>query len=248
MTKRQISILLFLGLMLIFTGMDIRSSSQPFIWTLGVSAGYATWLILSKRAGDKERLAQLENQAAILDRLAEGDFNVENTVFVTEPDEILVYHLAGVALTEFKSTGSSFAGGFGGLSVGVSDGVRVGAGIGGGKSVRSPEVSQILDVGELTVTNQRLVFTGANLVRVFDLNKVVNMEAGPNGLTVSVSVSNRDKTSGFQSANLGDLTPGMAVSLATAWHEGGKEAAVDSAKDMATRLREAVAAELAEKK
>jgi hypothetical protein len=33
----------------------------------------------------------------------------------------------------------------------------------------------------------------------------------------------------------------MAVALASAWHEGGKKAAVDSAKDMATRLRAAIA-------
>jgi len=69
----------------------------------------------------------------------------------------------------------------------------------------------------------------------------VNHEAGPNGVTVHISVSNKSKTSGFQSANLSDLTPGMAVALASAWNEGGKKAAVDSAKDMATRLRAAIA-------
>jgi hypothetical protein len=69
------------------------------------------------------------------------------------------------------------------------------------------------------------------------------MEAGPNGLTVSISVSNRERTSGLETINLDDITPGMAVSLATAWHDGGKKAAIKDAQEMASQLRTAVAEE-----
>jgi hypothetical protein len=69
------------------------------------------------------------------------------------------------------------------------------------------------------------------------------METGPNGLTVSISVSNRERTSGLETINLDDITPGMAVSLATAWHDGGKKAAIKDAKEMASQLRTAVAEE-----
>jgi hypothetical protein len=83
---------------------------------------------------------------------------------------------------------------------------------------------------------------------VFDLDKVVNMEAAPNGISVSISVSNRERTSGLQSESLDDLTPGMAVSLATAWHEGGKKKAVESAKGLAAQVRQVVAEERAKEK
>lgn len=207
---------------------------------------FTIWLVISilaNRANTKKRLLQLEYQAVILDQLVESDFKVDNAVFSTGKDEILIYHLENVVLTEFKSTGSTYSGGYAGVSFRVAKGVRLNTGRTGGSSTRNPETSQPIDSGELTVTNQRVVFSGANQVRVFDLDKVVNMEAGPNGLTVSISVSNRERTSGLETTNLDDITPGMAVSLATAWHDGGKKAAIKDAEEMASQLRTAVAEE-----
>ncbi|MEI8231793.1 MAG: hypothetical protein WCG32_04435 [Actinomycetes bacterium] len=200
-------------------------------------------LVYNNNAKSKKLLEQLEHQATILDELVKNDFKIEDVMFSTQKEETVIYHLEEVILTEFKSTGSSYSGGYGGVSFRVAKGVRLNTGKTGGTSKRDPETSQPIDSGELTVTNQRVVFSGANQVRVFDLDKVVNMEAGDNGITVSISVSNRERTSGLASTNMDDLTPGMAVSLATAWHDGGKKETIKVAQDLAAQLRTAIATE-----
>jgi hypothetical protein len=233
---------------LIVSVQNFQTNPTYLILTLVVIATWFIAAILIGKSSTKKRLLQLEQQAAILDQLVANDFKVEDTVFSLEKDEILIYHLDNVVLTEYRSTGSTYSGGYAGVSFRVAKGVRLNTGRTGGSSTRNPETSQPIDKGDLTVTNQRVVFSGANQVRVFDLDKVVNMEAGPNGLTVSISVSNREKTSGLESANLDDISPGMAVSLATAWNDGGKKAAIKDAQEMAGQLRKAVADERAKNK
>lgn len=228
---------------LIVSAQNFQTNPIYLILTVLVVVIWLIATIVTGKASTKKRLAQLEQQAVILDRLVENEFKIEDTVFSLEKDEVLIYHLDNVVLTEYRSTGSTYSGGYAGVSFRVAKGVRLNTGRTGGSSTRNPETSQPIDSGDLTVTNQRIVFSGANQVRVFDLDKVVNMEAGPNGLTVSISVSNRERTSGLQSPNLDDISPGMAVSLAAAWHDGGKEAAIKDAQEMASQLRKAVADE-----
>jgi hypothetical protein len=233
---------------LIVSVQNFQTNPIYLIFTLLVIATWFIATILTGKASAKKRLLQLEQQAVILDQLVANDFKVEDAVFSLEKDEVLIYHLDDVVLTEYRSTGSTYSGGYAGVSFRVAKGVRLNTGRTGGSSTRNPETPQPIDSGDLTVTNQRVVFSGANQVRVFDLDKVVNMEAGPNGLTVSISVSNREKTSGLESPNLADISPGMAVSLATAWHDGGKKAATKDAQEMAGQLRKAVADERAKNK
>lgn len=237
-----------LALSLIISLQNFQTNPIYFFLVLAVILTYIIASIALGKAALKKRLVQFEHQADILDDLVESDFEVENVVFAEQKDEVPIYHLEGVTLVEYKSTGSTYSGAYGGLSFRVSKRVRFNAGKTGGTSTRNPETPQEIDTGSLTVTNQRVIFTGANQVRVFDLDKVVNMEAAPNGISVSISVSNRERTSGLQSENLDDLTPGMAVSLATAWHEGGKKKAVESAKGLAAQVRQVVAEERAKEK
>ena len=233
---------------LIVSVQSFQTNPYPLIVTLGVIVAWLVATVVVGKSATKKRLVQLEQQAVILDQLVADEFKVEDTVFSLEKDEVLIYHLDNVVLTEYRSNGSTYSGGYAGVSFRVAKGVRLNTGRTGGTSTRNPETSQPIDTGDLTVTNQRVVFSGANQVRVFDLDKVVNMEAGPNGLTVSISVSNRERTSGLESANLDDISPGMAVSLATAWHDGGKKAAIKDAQEMAAQLRKAVADERAKNK
>jgi hypothetical protein len=213
------------------------------LFIVAVIIGLIVAVVYKNKAKSKKLLEQLEHQAMILDELVKNDFKIDDVMFSTQKEEVVIYHLEEVMLTEFKSTGSTYSGGYGGVSFRVAKGVRLNTGKTGGTSTRNPETSQPVDSGELTVTNQRVVFSGANQVRVFDLDKVVNMEAGDNGITVSISVSNRERTSGLASSNMDDLTPGMAVSLATAWHDGGKKATIKVAQAMAAQLRTAIATE-----
>lgn len=203
-----------------------------------------TWIVASilvERSSAKRTLIELERQATMLDELVASDFKVTNAVFAEQKDEVVIYHLQGVTLSEYKSSGSTYSGGYAGVSFRVLKGVRFNTGRTGGTSTRNPETPQDLDTGALTVTNQRVVFTGANQVRVFDLDKVINMEAGPNGFSVAISVSNRERTSTLAAQNLDDLTPGIVVSIAAAWHDGGKPKAIEDAKLLATQIRAVVA-------
>jgi hypothetical protein len=247
-SRNQIIMMLALGLTVLFTFTMWSESKFPTILAFGVFVAYCSFVFLMARENKKQMSTDLQGQAAILDRLASGEFQVDGVVFTEQKGEVAIYHLEDVGLTEFRSSGSTYSGGYGGLSVRVAKGVRVNGGATRGTSTRNPETSQVIDIGNLLVTNQRVIFTGANEVRVFDLDKIVNLEAGVNGLTVSISVSNKNKTSGFQCANTTDLTPGMAVSLATAWHEGGKKAAMANAKVIADQIRDALAQELAKNK
>ena len=195
------------------------------------------FMIVRYRRGKRiETLNLLEQQAQNLAKLAEGNFEVENLYFTTKQDEVVVHRLEKVVLKEYRSAGSNFGGGYGGVSIPLFG--NVGANVGGmrGGSTRKPEESTPIDVGVVTFTNQRIVFAGDNVVREFDLDKLVNLEAGDNGITLEISVSNRDKTSVLQAANMPDLTPGMAASIALAWRKDGKQGAMADAKDLRDRL------------
>lgn len=204
-------------------------------------------IVRFRRGKDVERLNLLEQQAKNLDKMAEGNFDVENVIFTTRKDEVVVHRLQNVMLKEYRSNGSTFGGGYGGVSVPVFGSVRANVGGMGGGSTRKPEESTPIDVGVATFTNQRIVFAGDNVVREFDLGKLVNMETGDNGITLEISVSNREKTSVLAAANFPDLTPGMAASLALAWQKDGKKGAMADAKDMSERLMKAVAEERSKK-
>ncbi len=247
-TTGQSCLLLVILFVLIYAVQNFQTAPYYLIAVVAMFVFLVIAFIYNNKAKAKKILEQLEAQAKILDALVENDFKIEDVMLSTQKDEILIYHLKGVLLTEYRSTGSTYSGGYAGVSFRVAKGVRLNTGKTGGTSTRNPEESQPIDVGAVTVTNQRVVFSGANQVRVFDLDKVVNMEAGDNGLTVSISVSNRERTSGLASPNMDDLTPGMAVSLGTAWHDGGKKAAIKDAKEMASQLRAAIAAAKAKAK
>lgn len=202
-------------------------------------------VIAIRKNKQKETLRLLQEQVVNLQKIAGGEFGVEDVVFATKADEVIVHRLSQVVLKEYRSAGSTFGGGYGGVSVPLFGRVRANVGGMKGSSTRKPEESTAIDVGVVTFTNQRIVFAGDNVVREFALDKLVNMEAGDNGITLELSVSNRDKTSVLQAANMPDLTPGMAASIALAWQKGGKEAAMADALDLATRLAAVVANDLA---
>lgn len=195
---------------------------------------------ISKKQKDNLH-TQLLAQADKLDKIASGEFASSDITFATHKDEVVVLHLDKVILNEFRSTGSTYSGGYGGVSFRVSKGLRANVGGMQGTTTRNPEESTQLDVGPVTFTNQRFVFAGNNQVREWDLDKIVNLVAGDNGYTLTIAVSNREKASMLRAPDLSDITPGMAGSIAMAWKEKGKTGAMADAKDLADRLREAVA-------
>lgn len=218
---------------------------NPTIWAIMaviIAAMILSYFLLKKKE-QNSYLAKMEQMAASLDQLADSGFPTHEIVFAPQKDEEVIIRLSNVGLKEFRSKGSSFGGGYGGLSFGITKGVRANVGGMKGSSTKKPEESTLLDVGNATFTNQRIVFTGDNLVAEFQLDKIVNLETGPNGIELEISVSNRTKTSVLEAANYPELTPGMAADLALTWQKGGKKEAQEQAKVLAARIRDMVASE-----
>jgi hypothetical protein len=217
------------------------------VFTFAFLASYVTFLILRSRDKNKEALDSLHKQEAVLARMAQGAFEEDDYVFATRKDEVVVARVGQTMLREFRSSGSTSSGGFGGVSLPVFGNVRANVGGYSGKSRRNPEESTPIDVGVSTFTNQRIVFAGDNVVREFDLDKLVNLEAGDNGITLTIAVSNRDKASVLASVNFDDLTPGIAASIAVAYQEGGQALALEKIEETRKQIADAIALEQAKK-
>ena len=69
----------------------------------------------------------------------------------------------------------------------------------------------------------------------------MNLEAGDNGITLTIAVSNRDKASMLSSVNFDDLTPGIAASIAVAYQEGGQALALEKIKETRKQIADAIA-------
>jgi len=248
LSKRQTNWLLIFAAFFIgclWTWLDNRSKGDNSGYMLVVLSfaflvSFSTYLFLRSRDRKRDALESLEKQMAILDRMSEGTFEEEDYVFATQKDEVVIARVNQTMLREFRSNGSTSSGGFGGVSFPVFGRVRGNVGGYSGRSRRNPEESTPIDVGTSTYTNQRIVFAGENVVREFDLDKLVNLEAGDNGITVTIAVSNRDKASVLASVNFDDLTPGIAASIAVAYQEGGKAEALKKINETKQQIQDAL--------
>ncbi|MCX6496112.1 MAG: hypothetical protein NTW23_02130 [Rhodoluna sp.] len=253
LSKRQTNWLLIFAAFFIgclWTWLDNRAKGDNsgymlVVFSFAFLVSFSTYLFLRSRDRKRDALESLEKQMAILDRMSEGTFEEEDYVFATQKDEVVIARVNQTMLREFRSNGSTSSGGFGGVSFPVFGRVRGNVGGYSGKSRRNPEESTPIDVGTSTYTNQRIVFAGENVVREFDLDKLVNLEAGDNGITVTIAVSNRDKASVLASVNFDDLTPGIAASIAVAYQEGGKAEALKKINETKQQIQDALALERA---
>jgi hypothetical protein len=249
LSKRQINWLIVLASLFIgslWVWLDGRSDGDNSAYMLVVInfallVSFATYLFLSNRAKNREALESLHKQAAILELMESGDFEEDDYVFATRKGEVVIARVNETLLNEFRSNGSTSSGGFGGVSLPVFGNVRANVGGYSGRSRRNPEESTPIDVGTSTYTNQRIVFAGENVVREFDLDKLVNLEAGDNGVTLTIAVSNRDKASMLSAVNYDDLTPGIAASIAVAYQEGGQALALEKIRETRQQIAEAIA-------
>ena len=106
-----------------------------------------------------------------------------------------------------------------------------------GQLVRNPEQLQVIDNGDATFTNQRVVFGGQSQTREWSFDKLVDFNAGDNGTQVMISVSNRQKVSGLHAQSVERVQPGVLLEVAVAYANGGKKAAVEVAKNYLEQYR-----------
>jgi len=133
-------------------------------------------------------------------------------------------------LLEYRSGGSTYQGGSRGVSVRIMKGVSYRVGANRGQLVRNPEELMVIDTGEATFTNQRVVFGGQSQTRTWDFDNLVDYNAGENGSQVMISVSNRQKVSGLHSLGAERVQPGILLEVATAYSNEGKAAALKVAQ------------------
>ena len=140
-------------------------------------------------------------------------------------------------LLEYRSGGSSYQGGSQGVSIRIAKGLSYRVGANRGQLVRNPEQLQVIDSGDATFTNQRVVFGGQSQTREWSFEKLVDFNAGDNGTQVMISVSNRQKVSGLHAESVAHVQPGLLLEVALAYANGGKKAALEVAKNYLEQYR-----------
>ena len=221
----------------------------PWLWLpllVGGGAAIAKY-IFDKRNNAVKFLDGLDQQALTMDALANGELGNAGIGTALNKGEETICVLPNVALTEYQSTGSSYSGGNAGVSFPLAGNIRGHVGGQRGSITRNPEQLMVVDMGQAIFTNQRILFSGAKFVRDWDLDKVVSLEPGPNGVDVKIAVTNRERTSGLQAPDLFSFGPGYAAAYVFNLKQNGAASAKKWAKDLAKELRNVAATERAKK-
>ncbi|MEY4451726.1 MAG: hypothetical protein RLZZ380_847 [Actinomycetota bacterium] len=220
---------------------------NPILWIVFAMA--VVIIIAAVRGSQKQKQAKfvdtLEASATLLEGMG-SDKEVELSVgMALNKGEKLVFVLPYVQLTEYQSTGSSYSGMNAGVSFPLFGQVRGNIGGQSGSITKNPEELMVVDQGQAVFTNQRIVFSGAKMVRDWELAKTVALEPGANGLNVKIAVSNRERTSGLQAPNIFAFGPGYPAGFVFTLNTEGESAAKKWAQGVAKQLRDTVASERA---
>ncbi len=120
-----------------------------------------------------------------------------NTGIVLKKGEVLVGVYEKAALIEPRRQPGHYAGGYQGFSFRLAKGVRYNVGGSRGTYVQGNELPTAVDFGRLVITNQRVVFQGANNAREWAFSKMLGMTHNEVNPTTVMAVSNRQKVSGI---------------------------------------------------
>jgi hypothetical protein len=151
-------------------------------------------------------------------------------------DEVLV-GVIQASLLEYKKGARRFESGSVGGGAAIGGGLFVGGSKTKGVSTQDPDSLEIKDTGVAKFTTQRVLFSGASDVRVWDLSKLVDFELGPNAINVMLKVSNSKTVSGLQYANTYALFPGFVWGAAYAYAKKGKNAALSQIDDFLEQIQ-----------
>lgn len=201
--------------------------------------------VKAKKRKDKDTLLGMADK---LEEISKELKSIEPSSPISlKAGEAVYFESQPVGLIEYRSSGSTYSGMNQSVSVPIVKGVRYSVGSSQGSITRNPEQLTQIDTGKAIFTNQRIIFVGPNNTREWDLNKLVDMTAGPNGQTISISVSNRQKTSGLSSIGRENLTPGFYASIIQQLHSEGLVAAKKNALEIAQGIRQVFIDEETEK-
>jgi len=155
------------------------------------------------RQAEIARLQKEMNDTALIElkkSLTAGTFDlptVVNSPIMLKKGEDAVIYYEGVTFREPRSVRVTKGGG-GGTSFRVSKGVTVHTGRKASKSESHYEIKNI-DIGTLTITTKRLVFTGSKKNVNIPLKKIISLTPYSNG--IAVRTENKQKTQYFVNLN-----------------------------------------------
>lgn len=247
MFKASCTLILVIGFILFIA--SINPGYATFVGVVAaVVIGLLIWMNRRNKVREQESLlAGLTAQAFALENLGKAGFS-STANFALEKGEKLIYECHGMQLAEHKSAGSTYTGANAGVSVPLFGRVRGNIGGSKGNIVRKPEQLTIIDAGDATFTTKRVIFTGSQQTRVWELDKVLDFEPGINGLWVSISTSNASHTSQLQIPDVSVIAPGVLMDIAMDANRDGEEAAISKVNEYAVLLRKTVAEQQALKK
>lgn len=136
--------------------------------------------------------------------------------------EVVYLVLNGVGLVEPRRGPTQWVGGSQGVSFKLVKGVRYRVGATRGHVVQGEERPVVIDTGTGVVTNQRMVFIGAQRSTEWAYSKLLGFSLEQDGAAV-FNVSNRQKASGFAYQPQFDHIVDAVVSAATAAFQGPEE-------------------------
>lgn len=197
-------------------------------------------IILAVQTGRKQKredmIAWAEKTADMMDSLADNHETQKNNSLALKAGEQVLYKYGNVSLVEYASTGSTYSGTNLGVSVPLFGRVRGNIGGSQGEITKNPDVLTVVDTGTVVFTTQRIVFTGAKLVRDWEFSKILNLDVPENALSVRIAVSNRDRTSGMQVAPK-NFPVGIPAYYAYTWFQEGETEARKMLKESAVNWR-----------
>jgi hypothetical protein len=131
-------------------------------------------------------------------------------------DERVLGVLQGCALVEPRRAPGHYAGGYQGFSFKIAKGVRYHVGGSRGTYVQGDEQPTVIDRGAVTITTRRVIFEGTKQAREWSFEKLLGVQHDPVRPWTAISVSNRQKVSGFlyHNEHAEDIRFRLALALA----------------------------------
>lgn len=144
----------------------------------------------------QQEMDLLRRLLAIAEDTATGGPGVA-TPLLTKRGETAIWSGLGSLIEPRRQPGQSTRS-YSGVSVRVAPGLTLHSGSSSGRYVPGREVQTSVDSGSVSVTSQRVVFTGGKLTREWLFPKLISIDSTSNKRAFLLHVSNRQKVSGFR--------------------------------------------------
>jgi hypothetical protein len=191
-----------------------------------------------RRAKEAAHQAELARErAAVVTQLLgalDGGAPLTNAPLAIKGGERPLYVIHGAGLFEPLSAGGRWEGRSAGFSVPVPDlpNVRFRVGKTRGHYVRSPETPTVIDRGDVTITDRRVVFQGRKQVREWAWNKLLGVAHDDKRCATAILVTNREKVSGITYEGVEPAHVHLALEVAAAIAEGDEADAVSELRGL----------------